>query len=159
MTDIAESVSLVTRNAWQRDAFSMNHTTLKNFPWTRAFSLDRWINKTQLIDLLSWSSCQPHSDLNCRQKNPLQVSNCFSELGLGWFKVMHFSSSLWKCQFDGFEVLQQFPKCIEAKLWMSAKCVNVLWQLTVLSVCLWVCEWSLRPLGVKTEQISVDTGC
>lgn len=87
-----------------------------------------------------------------------KFSNCFSKLGLGWFKVIHFSSSLWMCQIDGFEVLQQFPKCIEAELRMSAKCVNVLWQLTVLSVCLRVCEWSLPPLGVKTEQRSVDTG-
>lgn len=45
----------------------------------------------------------------------LQVSNCFSNLGLGWPQVLHFSGLLRNCQFDGFEVLQQFPKCIEAK--------------------------------------------
>lgn len=81
----------------------------------------------------------------------LQVSNCFSKLGAGLFKVMHFSSSLWMCQFDGFEVLHQFPQWIKAKLWMSAKCVNVLWQLTVLSACLWVCEWSPAPLGAENR--------
>lgn len=45
----------------------------------------------------------------------LQVSNSFSNLGLGWPRVLHFSGLLWNCQFDGFEVVQQFPKCIEMK--------------------------------------------
>lgn len=47
---------------------------------------------------------------------------CFSNLGLGWLRVMHFSAALWNCHFDEFEELQQFPKCTEAKLLYEHKC-------------------------------------
>lgn len=97
------------RPAWVRDAFNVSHSALftqsKNFPCTGVISLDRWINK---IDLLSRSSRQPHHDLDYWQ-TPSSFK-LFFKSRFGVVQSNTFFKFTRKCQFDGFWGIATIPK-------------------------------------------------